>query len=520
MYRPLPNEEIARTIIKLRDLYRRSPVDTVEGHQWAAARESFCSDLISNLRHAGTHPTPRVLYELSRYFRLTVDGAYRMFGYDLSQIQAYDFRLNSDRTHLIESYAFRRDMRVDVPLQLGDESAFSRTALLQDLVKSWQTNLSIRSIAGQHWQKPGMFYVVIGTSDSIGSGVPAGAVASVQPVSEEEQRSPKPNAIYLLQTGNCYCCYGCVVHKKRLSLIVHGGGFRGVSDFLYPGEIRILGRLRMFATELPLQSTAAGSLFAVSAKRAALVSPWDHHSLHELFGMEGLRIERSLPDWDQKRAVIEEALGIAISARTFRRYRQKTKSTPHTSTLIALSLAYVTRYSDVLRTLRFLDHEDDVFSLEHLLGVNRIQDLPPPEEAARRPYPEAVWNALMRRWGEWPLLLSMKMPQLAVMKDNVLRIVQTSDYSGLDPIIPSGSLLLTKEITAMPNIVEDCGKVGWLRPIYTVMAGDIPRCGYLELDERHYILVPHPQSHSRRITIPRQQVRRLALVIGVAVPVR
>lgn len=520
MYRPLPNDEIAQMIIRLRDLFRKASIDAMSEARAAAARESFCSDLISNLRHAGTHPTPRILHELSRHFRLTAEGAYRVFGYDLSEVHAYDLRLNVDRTHLIESYAFQRDKSVDVPLQLGDENAFSHTALLQDLVKSWQTNVPIRLVDGPNWQKPGMLYVVIGATDSIGSGIPAGAIASAEPISEEERRTPEPNSLYLLQTGNSYCCYGCVVQKNRLSLIIHGGGFRGVSDFVYPGAIRILGKLRMFATELPLQSTGAGNAISISPKGAGLILPWEHRALHELFGSEGLRIERSVSDWEARQAVLEEALHITISARTFRRYRQKTPSVPHTSTLIALSLAYVTRYSDVLRMLGFLDREDDRFSLETLLSIDSLKDIPSFANTARRPEPEAVWNALLRRWSEWPLLLSMKMPHLARMKEPVLRIVQTSDYSGLNPLIPSGSLLLIKELTTEPNIAEDCRKTGWARPIYAVLVEGKPMCGFLEADERQYILVPHPQSRSRRLTIPRQHVSHLGLVVGAAVLMR
>jgi len=38
--------------------------------------------------------------ELADIFSLTVDGAHRLFGYDLEEIREYDFRLNGGRTHI------------------------------------------------------------------------------------------------------------------------------------------------------------------------------------------------------------------------------------------------------------------------------------------------------------------------------------------------------------------------------------------------------------------------------------
>jgi hypothetical protein len=43
-------------------------------------------------------------------FSLTIEGAHRLFGYDLGGIREYDLRLNGRRTHIVESYAFERDL--------------------------------------------------------------------------------------------------------------------------------------------------------------------------------------------------------------------------------------------------------------------------------------------------------------------------------------------------------------------------------------------------------------------------
>jgi hypothetical protein len=49
-----------------------------------------------------------MLLEIADMFSLTIEGAHRLFGYDLDGIREYDLRLNGRRTHIVESYVFGR----------------------------------------------------------------------------------------------------------------------------------------------------------------------------------------------------------------------------------------------------------------------------------------------------------------------------------------------------------------------------------------------------------------------------
>ena len=55
---------------------------------------------------------------------MTLEGAHRLFGYDLTEIREYDLRINGGRTHILESYPFERDLLVDLPAQLAPREAF------------------------------------------------------------------------------------------------------------------------------------------------------------------------------------------------------------------------------------------------------------------------------------------------------------------------------------------------------------------------------------------------------------
>jgi hypothetical protein len=65
--------------------------------------------LLSNLFRTKDHPTPNSVLELADIFSLTLDGAHRLFGYDLQRIREYDFRLNGGRTH-INGHAIKKEI--------------------------------------------------------------------------------------------------------------------------------------------------------------------------------------------------------------------------------------------------------------------------------------------------------------------------------------------------------------------------------------------------------------------------
>src|ERR1035441_4384596 len=133
--------------------------------------------------------------------RLTTEGAHRLFGYNLAKIREYDLQLNGGRTHIVESYPFERDRLIDLPLEFASEETFGFSGMLGDMVTKWQTGIPMRVLEEAGWLRPGIFFVHIGTEDSLGSSLPPGSQALVEPIAEDEEFHPNPRAIYLLQIG-------------------------------------------------------------------------------------------------------------------------------------------------------------------------------------------------------------------------------------------------------------------------------------------------------------------------------
>ena len=187
MYNSVSREQIADTLIHLRGLFREIPTSSDKDDLAHERREILTKNLLSNLFRTKDHPTLNVVLEVADVFSLTLDGAHRLFGYELERIREYDLELNAGRTRIVETYPFERDRLVDLPFQFGGDEAFTRSATLQDLVLDWHNNTPIRALESGGWQQPNTFYVRVGTEDSLGSSLPSGSLAQVVPVDEAER---------------------------------------------------------------------------------------------------------------------------------------------------------------------------------------------------------------------------------------------------------------------------------------------------------------------------------------------
>jgi len=226
VYRPVTRGEIADALVHMRDLYRQIKPSDEREYRASERREVGIKTLLSNLSRTKDHPTLHMIDEVADMARLTIEGAHRLFGYNLADIRRYDLELNGGRTHIIESYAFDRDRLIDLPLEFVTEEISGFGGMLGDMVTQWQTDIPIRVLEEAGWLRPGTFFVHVGTEDSLGSSLPPGSLALVEPIDDDDKLYPSPRAIYLLQFGNGYRCSRCVVSRGKLQLPTAGGGHK------------------------------------------------------------------------------------------------------------------------------------------------------------------------------------------------------------------------------------------------------------------------------------------------------
>jgi hypothetical protein len=519
VYSFVPREQIADTLIHLRGLFRELLPANEKQYRAHERRELLTRNLLSNLLRTKNHPTLHSVLEVANAFSLTLDGAHRLFGYELERIREYDLRLNAGRTHIIETYPFERDLPVDLPSQLGGDEIFTASSTLHDLVPEWRGGVPIRALEDADWREPGAFYVHVGTEDSLGSSLPPGAIALVMPVDEAERSRPNPRAIYLLQFGNGYRCSRCVITRGKLILLVSGRRYNGPYEFAFPKDVRIAGRIRMFASGLPLPDYPMLYSLPTSEHNAPLVLPWEHSSMDRLFTTKHRRFRRPRHDLPHIQETMESIFHTTLSGRTERRYRRPTSSMPHVDALIRLSVMHLTRYTDALRVQRSMPSDRGRYSLDTLLNTTHLVDLSRTIRHTPAPVPKERWMALRKEFVEWPILLSLRFPQLRSLDDRVVLLPQGSSLQGVDPPISPGSLILLDETPGIAEMQTDTAKTGWGRRLYALRRGADLRCGYLDRDEDRYFLHVGSSGTGEAIAIRQDEVHQLSGISGVAVPV-
>jgi hypothetical protein len=517
VYRPVSNQDIAAKVAHFHQLYRdvTVPGETIEEQK---TRIRFLRNLVNNLQHNRSQPSPRLLAELTRLIPLTIGGAFELIGYNLDDLRSTDFLLNGHRTRIIEHYHFDRDCEVDIPDALVDTDP-QGNLFLSEMVLQWRTGVKLGAIRGARWRPKRLFYAQIGIEDNLAlSGLPPGAIVSVEPFSPEEPVHPLPTALYFLQISGGFLCCSCEVLHGRLILHPRSGRYRGPFEFAYPEEARIVGIARAFAVRLPALRAAACDLRR-PRNPVILRLPWEQSSLGALLHTNRMQFGLSYDDLDRANEVLIANIGTSLSRRTVRRYQHGAMPIPHTGTMLALAPFHAARISDVMRLLNMWNPSNSQHSLATWLKARSLRDLPLRVEAAPSPRPPIRWKRLLDEWGEWPALLSVSMPHLLAKQHGLLRLQPAGYLQGLDPLVQRGAIaLLEEEDRANMDVRRDQEEIGWNRSLYAIRHGEEIICGHLFIEGQRISLIPHPRSSSHRRFFLRQQVMVLGRFVGLASP--
>jgi hypothetical protein len=519
MYKAVGSSEIIERVEHIRELQRQIHLSNDRERLDSLRREQKIKDFISNLRRTNARPTANLVRDLEQACFLTTDGAYRLFGFELDGVRDFDLRLNGGRTHIVESHVFERDLMVELPLEFAPADAFRRSAMLSSLVLRWQGDFPISVLNRPVWRRPGTFYVRVGTQDSLGSSLPPGATALVEPVDHEETRRPNPRAIYLLQFRNGYRCSRCVVTGGKLQLLMSDRSYVGPQVYAYPLSVRIVGRIAVFALGLPFREAPARSSFSLYDGRADLILPWEHKTRHGLFATKHRRFVRSREEMQDVEELLRSSLSSTFSDRSRRRYRRETDSEPHIAALMQMSIEHFARYTDSLRTGGYALRDTGRYSLETMLRAKRFEDLIAKRPEPAQPTPLDVWEARRKEMVEWPALLSLRFPKPSAWSHRVVRVGEDAWINSVEPPIRPGSWMLLDELPSIPDTRSDASKHGWSRPLYALGRGFETFFGYLERDGSSFALLNQSNIAPTKVIFHQSELPSLRRVCGVIVPV-
>jgi hypothetical protein len=361
--------------------------------------------------------------------------------------------------------------------------------------------------------------VRVGTQDSLGSSLPPGATALVEPVNHEEMQRPNPRAIYLLQFRNGYSCSRCVVTGGKLQLLTSDRSYVGPQVYAYPLSVRIVGRIAVFALGLPFREASVLSPYVHYDGRADLILPWEHKTRHGLFATKHRRFVRSREEIQDVDEVLKSRLRSTLSDRSRRRYRRESDSEPHIAALMQMSIEHFARYTDSLRTGGYTLRDTGRYSLEAMLRAKRFADLIGKRPEPAHPTPIDVWEARRKEMVEWPALLSLKFPKPSAWSHRVIRVGEEAWINSVEPPIRPGSWMLLDEISSIPDTRSDASKHGWSRPLYALGRGFEMFFGHLERDGSSFALLTQSDLTPTKVVFHRSELPNLRRVCGVIVPV-
>jgi transcriptional regulator with XRE-family HTH domain len=509
-------KDSAEVLRHLFRLYGLSQAEVMEQSAKLGPRFTLSKNLFANTEHSDSTPLLPHLYALAHLFGLTVDGAYRIFQKDLDKLIEVEHHFNASRTRLIESYVYSRDRNVRVPRLLGFDMPSNRNVYHWELVESWQ-RVPIRSLEGPPWHSEHTLYARLGAGDDMASpAIPRGALLQGTIVTTEEARRPNPECYYLIQHGHGYLCCRCFAERGFLHLLAHGNSYEGPRRFRLGEEAQVIARASAFFTSLPPPTSQVGA--TVHGPPAPIIPPWQHRSVQELLATERTRFGLTVRQLDELNFHIRSMLGFRIGGRQAREI-EGSHQLPHTPSILALTPAYSLRFQDVLRAAGLPIDDTARFSLATLLKARRKTDLPLGFAEAEPPRPPQMWSARLRRWQEWPALLSLFNPDLPGATFDLMELNQTTQYGGLAPLLPSGSIVLVRNFEMPPpQHIFDEHKLGWDRPIYLVRIRGMLLCSYIEAHDRTLTLTPHPGiPATEAIRVPRQEAGLVGLLVGALV---
>jgi hypothetical protein len=347
--------------------------------------------------------------------------------------------------------------------------------------------------------------------------IPPGSILAICAISEMERQQPNPEHFYFLQHRSGYSCCRCVVDKRRLLFITRGEKVGAQLDFAYPDEVRIVGKVISFAARLPVPNPQPVDP-SIARSDTPLILPWEHSSFASLLATERRRFGITEAQIAAIAPLLAAQLGYGLSPRSLRRYEHNRERSPRTATLLAMTVILSLRVSDVFRALGMRSSERQMFSLSTLMEnettTGRLLSIDPPPS----PDPQAQWQELIDKWRGWPTLLSMTHPNLSAESDNLLRFNPGGGFKGLNPLIPDGSVIAVDPLDLSPPKNGDIEKEGWNRPIFALRHRGEILCGYLESNETHFAIQPHPRAGVPRLLFRRSRIQVLGRVTAVASP--
>ncbi len=238
---------------QLKEVRRRLGITTREVEEWSrkiAQAENIEEFYISNawltqIENRQSVPSIYKLYSLSVIYRAKFTDLLLLYDVDLEKISKHQLATPLEKTHLVGLEVYDKERAVSFPVRFDPGFSLEKTSLLSRIVEVWG-EVPISLI--QHLDIRHGLYGYIGLQDYMmypllrpGSFVQIEGRRNRVEVTPWRTEFDRP--IYFVELRDGYACSWCDLQGSRLTLLPHPLSPNGISQFDFPADAEIVGRV-------------------------------------------------------------------------------------------------------------------------------------------------------------------------------------------------------------------------------------------------------------------------------------
>jgi transcriptional regulator with XRE-family HTH domain len=207
---------------------------------------------LTQIENSDSTPSIYKLFTMSIVYRLKFGDLLALYGIDLERIALLQTAHPLSITHLATPAVYDETRSVQFPIRFDKGFRMEKTGLLSRMVELWG-EIPIGVL--QHLDLRKFNYGYIGTKDNTLS--PLLRPGSFVQIDNRQTRVEKPpwktefdRPIYFIELRDKYLCSWCELHGKQLFIVPHPLSGQTISQYAFPDEAEIVGRVTGIAMRI------------------------------------------------------------------------------------------------------------------------------------------------------------------------------------------------------------------------------------------------------------------------------
>lgn len=214
---------------------------------------------LTQIENSDSTPSIYKLFTLSIIYRVRFTDLLNMYGIDLERINQLQAANPLTSTHIADKAVYNPERAIQFPVRFDKGFKFEKTSLLARMVELWG-EIPVGIL--QHMELRKYNYGFIGTKDfTLYPLLRPGSFVQIDNSQTRVERPPWKSEfdrpIYFIELRDRYICSWCELHGKQLFIIPHPLSGRSISQYPFPDEAEIVGRVTGIAMRIVQDAESA-----------------------------------------------------------------------------------------------------------------------------------------------------------------------------------------------------------------------------------------------------------------------